>query len=112
MPCWRNRFAILTATGAALALGSCAPSTPLVVTEAFPTRAPNALTRPCSGARALPQDGLTAGEVARLWGLDRLALAQCKGRHGALAAHVRAQEAAAGVRVHPPFILRERGSAP
>ena len=112
MPCLGDRFAILTATGAALALGSCVRSTPLVVTEAFPARAPEALTRPCSGVRALPQDGLTAGQVARLWGLDRLALAQCKGRHGALAAHVRAQEAAAGVRVHPPFSFGEQGSGP
>ena len=112
MPCWRNRFAILTATGSALALGSCAPSTPLVVTEPPPARAPDALTRPCMALRSLPQAGLAAGEVARLWGLDRLALAQCRGRHGALAAHVRAQEAAGRVRVHPPFSFGERGSAP
>ena len=112
MPCWRNRFAILTVTGSALALGSCAPSTPLVVTESLIALAPDALTRPCEGVRSLPQAGLAAGDVARLWGLDRLALAQCRGRHGALAAHVRAQEAAAIGRVHPPFILRERGSAP
>ena len=112
MPCWRNRFAILTATASALALASCAPSTPLVVTEPFPARAPDALTRPCDGARALPQGGLGAGDVARLWGLDRLALAQCKRRHGALAAHVRAQEAAVEVIVHAPFILGGQESSP
>ena len=112
MPCWRNRFAILPMAGSALILASCAPSTPLVVTEALPARAPDALTRPCDGARALPQGGLGAGDVARLWGLDRLALAQCKRRHGALAAHVRAQEAVGEVVVHPPFSFKERGSEP
>ena len=112
MPCWRNRFAILPVAGSALILASCAPSTPLVVTEALPARAPDALTRPCDGVRALPQGGLGAGDVARLWGLDRLALAQCKRRHGALAAHVRAQEAVGEVIVHPPFSFKERGSAP
>ena len=112
MPCWRNRFTILPVAGSALILASCAPSTPLVVTEALPARAPDALTRPCDGVRALPQGGLGAGEVARLWGLDRLALAQCKRRHGALAAHVRAQEAAVEVIVHAPFILRGQESSP
>ena len=112
MLCWRKRFAILPVAGFALVLASCAPSTPLVVTEALTARAPDALTRPCEPVRSLPQAGLSAGEVARLWGLDRLALAQCKGRHGALAAHVRAQEATAMVRVHPPFSFGERGSRP
>jgi hypothetical protein len=77
-----------------LALASCAPSTPLVVTQGPPARAPDALTRACDGAVALPQAGLTAREVASLWGRDRVSLATCKGRHRALAAHVRAQEQA------------------
>lgn len=109
MICLRKRFALPTATGCALALASCAPSTPLVVTQA-PARAPDALTRPCEGAQALPAGSLSAGEVARLWGRDRMSLAACRGRHGALADHVRAQEKAYGGIVHPPFSFGERGS--
>ena len=112
MHCWRSRLAIPPVAGFALALASCAPSTPLVVTSAPPARAPDSLTRPCDSVRQLPQAGLSARDVARLWGLDRMALAQCKGRHGALAAHVRAQEAAFGPGVHAPFIFGERQSSP
>jgi hypothetical protein len=95
-----------------LALGSCAASTPLVVTAGPSVRAPDALTRPCEGAQSLPQRGLTAGEVVALWGRDRVSLAACRRRHGALAAHVRAQELVAGADVHAPFILGERGLSP
>ena len=112
MPCWRKRFAILLAGCFALGLASCAPSTPLVVTAELPARAPDALTRPCDGAGALPQGGLRVSDVALLWGRDRLSLAACRRRHGALAAHVRAQEAVAGAGVHAPFIFGERGSGP
>ena len=98
--------------GSALILASCAPSTPLVVTEGLLARAPDVLTRSCDPALTLPQGGLVAGDVARLWGLDRLALAQCRRRHSALAAHVRAQEAAAKVVVHPPFSFGARVSQP
>ena len=111
MLCWRNRFAILLVGLSALVLGSCAPSTPLVVTAGLPARAPDALTRPCDGAQGLPKGGLAASEVVRLWGRDRVSLGACKGRHGALAAHVRAQEAAAGG-VHAPFSFGERGLSP
>ena len=112
MHCSRNRFAILPMAGSALILVSCAPSTPLVMTAGLPTRAPDALTRACDSVQSLPKKGLAAGEVARLWGLDRLALAQCRRRHGALADHVRAQEAAARAAVHPPFSFAEQGSQP
>jgi hypothetical protein len=108
----RKRFVVLTLTGAALALASCAPLTPLVVTQGPPARAPDGLTRSCDGPGALPQGGLNAGQVARLWGRDRVNLAACRGRHGALAAHVRAQEAAGSGVVHPPFSMGERGSGP
>jgi hypothetical protein len=51
--------------------------------------------RACRPAQALPQGGLAAPEIARLWARDRFALAQCAGRLSALAGHVRGQEAAA-----------------
>ena len=109
-----KRFAILAVTGCALALASCAASTPLVVAQVPPARAPDALTRPCDEAQALPDGGLSAGDVARLWGRDRMSLAACRGRHGALASHARAQETAQGRGalgvVHPPFSFGERGS--
>ena len=107
MRCSRKRFAILAGTWSALALASCAPSTPLVVTEALLARAPDALTQACDGPGVLPQGGLTARQVARLWGQDRVTLAACRGRHRALAAHVRAQEAAGRGVVHPPFSMGE-----
>jgi len=43
----------------------------------------------------LPERGLAAAEIARLWARDRFALTQCAGRQAALAAHARGQEAAA-----------------
>ena len=110
MQCLRRRFAVLRVTGAALALASCAPLTPLVVMQGPPARAPDALTRACDGPQALPQGGLNVGRVVRLWGRDRVSLATCRGRLAALAAHVRAQEAAGPGVVHPPFSMGERGS--
>ena len=112
MLCWRKRFAILPVAGFALALASCAPSTPLVVTAGLAARAPDALTQPCGSVQPLPNRGLAGGEIARFWGLDRMALVLCRRRHGALAAHVRAQEAAVGPGVHVPFIFGERGLIP
>ena len=110
MLCLRKRFAIPAVTGFALVLASCAPSTPLVVMQGPSAQAPDVLTRACPGPVVLPQGGLSAGQVARLWGLDRASLAICRGRHGALAAHVRGQEAADRGIVHPPFSMGERGS--
>ena len=110
MQCLRKRFAIPGVTGFALVLASCAPSTPLVVMQGPSARAPDVLTRACDGPVVLPQGGLGAGQVARLWGQDRVNLATCRGRHRALGAHVRAQEAADRDVVHPPFSMGERGS--
>ena len=112
MHCWRRRFGILPVIWSALALASCAPSTPLAVTAGPSARAPDALTLPCERVQALPQGGLTGREVAALWGRDRLNLVACKRRHGVLSAHVRAQEAVAGAGVHAPFIFGERGLGP
>ena len=99
--CWTGRLTMI-ALPIALALtasscgrwgGSAANGPPLALLPVAAT--PAALLRACQRAAALPDHGLRAGEVARLWGRDRLALAQCAGWQGALARHVRATEAAA-----------------
>ena len=50
---------------------------------------PEGLLRPCDQPRRLPASSLAAGEVARFWGRDRLALAVCGARHEALARYSR-----------------------
>jgi hypothetical protein len=74
---------MILATSLASILASCAPSTRFV---ASPSPAPpESLIRPCEQPRRLSTGALSASEVARLWGRDRVALAACAGRQEALA---------------------------
>lgn len=70
-------------------LGSCAPSTRYALPAAAPAP-PESLLRPCNAPAALPGGALDGAQVARLWGRDRLSLAACAARHGALARFARA----------------------
>ncbi len=77
-----------------LALTACAGSIPS--TDRLRLDPPEAsLTQPCSAATRLPDRTLTQAEVEAFWIRDRQRLAQCRSRHGGLAAW--AQEAAAAV---------------
>lgn len=53
---------------------------------------PTSLRMACQGVVDVPSRDLTASEVARLWGKDRMALGECARRHGALSRSVDALE--------------------
>lgn len=90
-----NRPLVLMALAlCASGLTCCAPSRASVAIAPALARAPDALTQRCGDPQALPETGLSANAAARLWGRDRMSLARCAARHGALARHVRGQEAA------------------
>ncbi len=80
-----SRITLALTLGACLAsmLASCAHSTRFVASPSLAP--PESLIRPCEPPRRLPAGGLSAAEVARLWGRDRAALAVCANRHEALA---------------------------
>jgi len=61
-----------------LVLTACAGSRPVEVERPAP---PPSLTLPCAGPVALPDRGLTQGEVEVLWGRDRSSLRACGSRH-------------------------------
>lgn len=86
--CLGQPAAPLTALLLASTLASCAPLTRSVVQAPAPPP-PESLLRPCDPPRRLPAEGLSPADVARLWGRDRLALAVCGARHGALARYGR-----------------------
>jgi hypothetical protein len=46
---------------------------------------PSGLERPCAAPVRLAGKPMSAGEVERHWGKDRVSLAECKARHKALA---------------------------
>jgi hypothetical protein len=54
---------------------------------------PAGLERPCAAPVRLAGKALSAGAVERHWGKDRISLADCKARHGALVAWRRARDA-------------------
>ena len=51
---------------------------------------PPSLLTPCAQGALLPERDLTRGETERFWMQDRLALRECRTRHGGLAAAVTA----------------------
>ncbi len=53
---------------------------------------PTSLRMSCQGVVDVPSRDLTASEVARLWGKDRMALGECARRHRALAQSLNALE--------------------
>jgi hypothetical protein len=53
-------------------------------------KVPPSLPVPCAQGVQLPQRDLAADEVERYWLQDRLALRECRTRHGGLAAAVTA----------------------
>jgi hypothetical protein len=54
---------------------------------------PAGLERPCAAPVRLAGKALSAGAVERHWGKDRVSLADCKARHGALVSWRRARDA-------------------
>jgi hypothetical protein len=67
-----------------------APPKQLASQDAQP---PAALENPCDRPTRLPERDLSAGEVERYWGVDRVALRQCGSRHGALVKWRRSRDA-------------------
>jgi hypothetical protein len=53
---------------------------------------PGSLKLACAGVVDIPHRPLSSAETARLWGRDRQSLGDCRKRHGALVAAVRAIE--------------------
>jgi hypothetical protein len=68
--------------GPALILSSCAASTRLVGNVP-----PAALLDPCTPPVPLPAGALDRAAVLKLWGQDRLSLAECLARQQALVEH-------------------------
>ncbi len=54
---------------------------------------PAGLERPCAAPTRLAGTPMSAGEVERHWGRDRVALADCRARHSALVKWRRARDA-------------------
>jgi hypothetical protein len=54
---------------------------------------PVGLERPCAAPARLAGKPMSAGAVERYWGKDRVSLADCKARHGALVSWRRARDA-------------------
>ena len=82
----------------ALALSACATSTTFVSEPPRLDPPPADLTRPCGDPVRLAEGGLTAGEVAGLWGRDRASLVLCRDRHGALVRYYETRDAALAAR--------------
>lgn len=52
------------------------------------------LTRPCAAPASIPDRDLSEREVARLWGADRIGLADCRRRQAAAIAIIERRDAA------------------
>ena len=65
-------------------LSACATSSASIKSANVP---PSLLT-PCAQGALLPERDLTRGETERYWLQDRLALRECRTRHGGLAAAI------------------------
>jgi hypothetical protein len=64
---------------------------------------PRGLEKPCGAPVRLAGKAMSAGEVERHWGKDRVSLADCKARHGELVAWRRSRDAAlAGQKLPDP----------
>lgn len=68
----------------ALALSACATSTQFVSQPPTLDPPPAALEQSCASPVNLAEGGLTSGQVTGLWARDRVSLARCRDRHGAL----------------------------
>jgi hypothetical protein len=74
----------LTLTISASTLAGCASLTPSADAPVNLPTLPASLAAACDRPVTLPARDIDRAEVTRLWGRDRVALARCADRHGAV----------------------------